>query len=216
MINVTTLADGSIASISAALIEIGFVSITAGDTELRWEKDTNEKVKVKLVTYGQNTQIYLAYSNGTNFSTVFQSLSAVSWNLTYELIGDSILFGLAPSSQSNRFDWGIIAPETSDDDWLYIFYQTPSVVNGNSENIIANSTLYVNGTNGVALVKVWNGNKFADNLYMAVYSPTLNPASGTNDINYATVEVNGDYYRLVNLTNGSGYLKYAIKLPSVE
>lgn len=215
MINVINLATGSTTDIGSALASIGFTVDSSDSTKYYYDNDTNHKIYVKVSANGSNANIRM-YTSGNSALGNVNIASATPCKLVYEEIGDSILFGIVASTASNKLHFGIIAPTSQDDDWIYIYPYNSTPINGRTEaTFVAYGQIYQGGASGVAIVKAYDGSRFTDNLYVTAVSPSIATYADTSNINYATAQIDNDYYRVVNMGNYvNGACKYVIKLPS--
>ena len=216
MINTINLTTGSTADVGAALSTIGFTVDSSDNTKYYYDNDTNHKMYLKVAVSGSNTQLRFMTSGGSTLGSTMQFASASAAKLCYEVIGNSIIFGVVTSTVANKLHFGIIEPKTQDDDWIYFAPYSNQFANGRTEAIwqILNQCCQFSAT-GFYIVKGHDGARFLDNLYVTAVSPALAIYSDNNAINYATAEIENDYYRIINISsNANTMCKVAIKLPT--
>ena len=212
-----TITTGSIANVSAALVSIGFTADPNDNTKLYWTNDTNHKLYIKLITNSSNTQIAVYNSSNAEVSGLTKPSfsNTASWKLTYEIIGNSIIFGFRLLSDSyNNIQFIIVEPSDNTEEWLYCYPgNTGYATGGNSQTSMQMCTYYLyNGsTSGVQIVKAYYGGKFVNNLFVTAYSPFIAKVGESNNNNYATATIAGNEYILINLTANANYTKYAVK-----
>lgn len=213
-----TIETGSIANVSAALVSIGFTADSNDNTKLYWTNDTNHKIYIKLLTSGSNTQISVYNSSNAAVSniTVIALNASSAWKLTYEVIGNSIVFGFRLLNDSySTLQYAIVEPANENEEWIYCYPQAGYAVGGNSQTVmqICSYQLYTGSTSGVQIVKAYYGGKFMSNLYITSYSPSINSVNGSSSggNNYATATIEGNEYIIVNLHQNVNYAKFAIR-----
>jgi hypothetical protein len=206
----------SVANVLSALEDVGF-TIDTQNNKAYWGNDTNEKMYFSVATSGSNTQVMLKTSNGTTMGTVMNMTSANIYKMTYEIIGDSIVFGFAQNTATyNKLMWAIVAPSSEDDEWLYCPYINGGyVINGKTEaNITYNTTsIYAGNPLGVQIVKYYDGSRFVDNLYITTVAQNAGDTpTGSSGVNFYEITIGQDDYLVILLTTqGVGYNKIAIK-----
>ena len=93
---------GSIANVLTALETLGFTIDTANNTA-KWGFDTNDKLYFKLGTNGNNTTINLNNSSNNPLMVATLNITAASvYKITYEKIGNSIVFGFQPAAATGK------------------------------------------------------------------------------------------------------------------
>lgn len=219
---------GSIANVLTALETLGFTIDTTNNTA-KWGFDTNNKLYFKFGTSGNNTTITLNNSSNTSLMTTSLNVTAASvYKMTYEKIGNSIVFGFLPAaSTGNYIHFAIIEPKDTDDSWLYVTpYLSSSclskIFDGNTE--VSNTTygytpLYTGSANAIQICKYYDGIKFAKNIFItSVCSSFQNATQGTGNAtanNYLEATIDTDTYLIINLTNAVSNNKIAIKKDTV-
>ena len=206
----------SVANVLSALEDVGF-TIDTQNNKAYWGNDTNEKLYFSVVTSGSYTQVTLKTSNGTTMGTTMNLTSANIYKMTYEIIGDSIVFGFAQNTANyNKLMWAVVAPASEDDEWLYCPYINGGyVINGNSEANIMYSTgsIYNGNPLGVQIVKYYDGTRFVDNLYITTVAQNAGDTpTGSGGVNFYEITIGQDDYLVILLTTqGVNYNKIAIK-----
>lgn len=206
----------SVANVLTALEDVGF-TVDTQNNKAYWGNDTNEKMYFLVATSGSNTQVTLKTSNGTSMGTTMNLTSANIYKMTYEIIGDSIVFGFAQNTALyNKLMWAVVAPLSEDDEWLYCSYINGGyVINGNTEaNITYNTTpIYAGNPLGVQIVKYYDGSRFVDNLYITTVAQYVGdtPAGSTGNNFYEITIGQDDYLVILLCTQGTNYNKIAIK-----
>lgn len=210
---------GSIANVLSALESIGFTVDTTNSTA-KWGYDTNNNLYFKAETNSSNTILKLYNSSNSAIHFGITVAQATQLKMTYERIGNSVVFGFVPlSAAGNSIQVMIVEPKDTEDNWLYCVGFTNStsgknnIINGatqNSDNYVLKS-LYNGSANGVQLCKYYDGLRFCGNLYetaMCASVPLMVNGSGsTTTNNYIEATVGTDTFLIVNLdssTNGSG------------
>lgn len=214
MIQNITTADGAVATIVNALKTLGFKDHPSVSGGLYWEADTNEKIYLYVYASGSNTIIVIRNSSNSNIGTNISFSSSLSWKITYEKIGDSIAFGFNTTNiTSNHIQFLWVAPTSQNDDWLVIYPYNGNFVNARTQVTATNANAtYGGSTNGVQLIKAYDGARFCDNLYVTPMSPSIPSYNDTYQNNYVTVEVGNDEYLCVNISNSTySYVKWCIK-----
>lgn len=201
---------GSIANVLSALESIGFTVDTTNSTA-KWGYDTNDKLYFKAETNSSNTILKLYNSSDTVIHFGITMASATQLKLTYEKIGNSVVFGFLPlTSTGNCIQVIISEPKDTEDSWLYCIGYTNastgknSIVNGATESSIIYPTtaLYNGSANGVQLCKYYDGLRFCGNLYeTAVCESISNIVNGNGTAsanNYVEARIDADTYLIVN------------------
>lgn len=213
--------SGSISDILTAMDGIGFTIDSANNT-FRWANDTNNKIKFLCTASGTNTTIKAVKSDGTTVvgNASYSVVTVVSANpvrIIYELIGDGIVFGImTATAQANNIHWIISAPVSQDDEWMYIpLASTLYIYNGSTESYIqvTNSAYYNGSANGIQIVKVYDGSRFMDNVYVTTVAPAIPAVLQANGNDYIEATIGSDTYLVVNIgsQNQPNYNKIAIK-----
>lgn len=219
--NSITVNSASVSDILSALEGLGF-TIDSNNNTAQWTKDTNNKIKFLVSTSGTNTLIKAVKSDGTtvvgNASySVVTVASANPVRIIYETIGDGIAFGImTATAQANNIHWIISAPVSQDDEWMYIpLASTLYIYNGSTENYIqVTSSAYYNGSaNGIQIVKVYDGSRFMDNVYVTTVAPAIPAVLQANGNDYIEATIGSDTYLVANIgsQNQPYYNKIAIK-----
>jgi hypothetical protein len=188
--------DGTFAGVKSAFETMGFTcTIVTEDTtfDAYYAKDTNNKMHLR-VDFSSGL-VNLITSTGQNRTSVQFSFSN-SGTIYYETVGDSIVFG--PYSSGPSMQIAIIAPTSNDDDWQYYFYNSSSwrIWNGRTENsCIALLTKLATKANVFQVVKMFDGVRFMDNIYIMIIGPTV--PQTTNNFIYVTI--GEDRYFIVNI-----------------
>jgi hypothetical protein len=205
-----------VANVLTALEDVGF-TIDTQNNKAYWGNDTNEKLYFSVATSGSNTQVTLKTSNGTTMGTVMNLTSANIYKMTYEIIGDSIVFGFAQNTATyNKLMWAVVAPASEDDEWLYCPYINGGyAINGNTEaNITYNTaSIYTGNPLGVQIVKYYDGSRFVDNLYITTVAQNAGDTpAGSSSNNFYEITIGQDDYLVILLTTqGIDRNKIAIK-----
>lgn len=213
--------NSSVSDILTALEGLGF-TIDSNNGTAQWTKDTNNKIKFLVNTSGTNTLIKAVKSDGTTVvgNASYSVVTVVSANpvrIIYELIGDGIAFGImTATAQANNIHWIISAPVSQDDEWMYIpLSASIYVYNGSTERYIqVTSSAYYNGSaNGIQIVKVYDGSRFMDNVYVTTVAPAIPAVLQANGNDYIEATIGSDTYLVVNIgsQNQPNYNKIAIK-----
>ncbi len=203
------ISPGTTANVLTALEDVGF-TIDSQNNTAYWSKDTNEKMYFKI----NNNTFQMYKSNNQTVLNTFVFNTSTDYIMTYENIGDSIVFGF--HATSTKISWAIIAPVSENDDWYYCGYNSAgNVYNGRTENDVSYSTTPIStSTMGVQIVKYYNGTNFNDNLFITTVAPPT-PGTGANNnnsINFYEFSVGSDTYLAITLTtSGVSNNKIAIK-----
>lgn len=205
---------GSAANVLSALENIGFTVSTTNGTAY-WGNDTNGKVHISVTTSSSNTVIKLVNSSGTAYNYNRSFASSSNLKLTYEVIGNSVVFGFILATSSNTpLEVMIIEPVGLDDDWIYVTRAVSTgaggaaqIIDGRTE-IVINYYSYQTGrpfnynSDKVQIIKFYDGNRFMDNLYFVTCGPYL--ATTTLDYtNYTTATIGNKQYLLVGICYGA-------------
>lgn len=213
--------SGSISDILTAMDGIGFTIHSANNT-FRWANDTNNKIKFLCTASGTNTTIKAVKSDGTTVVgyasySVVTIATANACRIIYETIGDGIVFGImTATATANNIHWIISAPVSQDDEWMYIpLASTLYIYNGSTENYIqvTSSAYYTGSANGIQIVKVYDGSRFMDNVYVTTVAPAIPAVIQANGNDYIEATIGSDTYLVVNIgsQNQPNYNKIAIK-----
>lgn len=215
----------SVANILSTLADIGFTVDDPSNGKAYWSYDTNEKIYVKVFVSGANSAIQFYKSNNTALGTAVTLTSNISAKISYEIIGESIMFGFsAEDNVSQKIQFLILEPETSNDSWIYHsihnydtnivkFYSGATEASMNYEAF----QLIQSSTSAIQLAKFYNGTNFYDNFYLTVMCtaipiPTTTDTTGSN---FLECTINNDTFIIINLCNsGPNFSKIAIKRPS--
>lgn len=208
-------------NISAALEDIGFtITQESGVAKCYWGNDSNNKIYLNISPYQTtNIKIYFCNSNNTVLGSDLAFGQSNTIKMTYELIGNGIVFGfLLTSNAYERLHFGIIAPIEQDDDWQYVyFYKNGNqnyVTNGRTEisSLFKTTSLYDGNPLGIQIVKHYNGINFVNNVYITtVAEDTVASATDTSGNNFYEATINNDTYLIICLTNTKTNNKIAIK-----
>ena len=219
--NSISVNSGSVSDILNALEGIGF-TIDSNNGTAQWTKDTNNKIKFLVTESSNSTTVKAVKSDGTtivgnaSYSSIMVT-TANSVRIIYETIGDGIAFGImAATAPANNIHWIISAPVSQSDDWMYIpLASTLYIYNGSTENYIqVTSSAYYNGSaNGIQIVKVYDGSRFMDNVYVTIVAPAIPAVIQANGNDYIDATIGNDAYLVVNIgsQNQPNYNKIAIK-----
>ena len=203
--NSLTVNSASVSDILNALEGLGF-TIDSNNGTAQWTKDTNNKIKFLVTESSPYTTVKAVKSDGTTVvgNASYSSIMVTTANpvrIIYETIGDGIAFGImTATAMANNIHWIISAPVSQDDEWMYI----PLA-----------STLYIyNGSaNGIQIVKVYDGSRFMDNVYVTTVAPSIPAVIQANGNDYIEATIGSDTYLVVNIgsQNQPDYNKIAIK-----
>ena len=135
--------------------------------------------------------------------------------LTYELIGNGIIFGaIASSNNGDRITTGIMAPVSQDDDWMYFVSNAnngPVICNGRTQNSGGYGSSKIMTTSGVQLIKVWKDGRYQDNLYIMPTGTDIPGTASTSVNNFIEATIGDDEYIVIELAGSSSYLPVAVK-----
>jgi hypothetical protein len=211
----------TVSDVLSALEDIGF-TIDTTNGKAYWANDTNNKMHFSVRTSGSNTLVVLRNSSNTDLGNSVSFTPATAVKMTYEVIGDSVVFGFSTQiNNSQKIQWAIIEPSTAEDFWFYCIGANSGLTyNGTTENSIMYGSvpLFSGGASAVQIAKYYDGSKFYDNLHITTVCanipiPTATDANGSN---FLEATVNNDNFLLINLqTNGADRNKIAIKRPSL-
>lgn len=207
---------GSVANVVSALESIGFEVDSQDGQKLYWPHDTDNNIYVYVYTNSSSTRVVLRNSSGTEITgpTYVQFLTASSWKMIYEIIGESVVFGFLLSSTGyNKVHFAIIAPKSQNDTWLYTGVNANStgamqaVYLGNTEtgiNFGEKIMLYAASANGIQIVKFYNGTRFVDNLYITTVCPGIGTATSAGNNNYIEATIDEKVYLIIKFIIGTG------------
>ena len=211
--NSLTVNSASVSDILTALEGLGF-TIDSNNNTAQWTKDTNSKIKFLVSTSSTNTLIKAVKSDGTTVVgyasySVVTIATANACRIIYETIGDGIVFGIMTATATAN-------NVSQSDDWMYIpLASTLYIYNGSTENYIQVTTsAYYNGSaNGIQIVKVYDGSRFMDNVYVTTVAPSIPAVIQANGNDYIEATIGSDTYLVVNIgsQNQPDYNKIAIK-----
>ena len=219
--NSISVNSGSVSDILNALEGIGF-TIDSNNGTAQWTKDTNNKIKFLVTESSNGTTVKAVKSDGTtvvgnaSYSLIMVT-TANPVRIIYETIGDGIAFGImTETAPANNIHWIISAPVSQSDDWMYIpLASTLYIYNGSTENYIqvTSSAYYTGSANGIQIVKVYNGSRFMDNVYVTTVAPAIPAVIQANGNDYMDATIGNDTYLVVNIgsQNQTNYNKIAIK-----
>ena len=216
------LTTASVADVLQALEDIGF-TVSTSQGIARWENDTNNKIYFKFAVSSSYTTINIYNSSNTKVWGEVSLTTSTSYKMTYEVIGESVVFGFnAVSNTGNMIHFGVIAPTSENDDWEYLAYYvgnsataTNRFINGRTEVITIYSTtsMYNGSALGVQIVKAYDTTRFLDNIYLTSVCESIQAGhiitSSAN--NFAEATIGNDTYLIINMTNNANYNKIAIK-----
>lgn len=203
------ISPGTTANVLTALEDVGF-TIDSQNNTAYWSKDTNEKMYFKI----NNNSFSMYNSNNRTVLNSFAFNTSTNYIMTYENIGDSIVFGF--HATGTKILWAIIAPVSENDDWYYCGYNSAgNVFNGRTENdVYYNTNPISTSTMGVQIVKYYNGTNFSNNLFITTVAPPTSGAGVTTNglANFYEFSIGQDTYLAITLTtSGAGNNKIAIK-----
>ena len=210
---------GTPANIITGLVSIGFTQDQTYTDRVYWSNDTNGKIYFEI---NNNNYIYLMNSSGVNIGYYggYWFDPAINYKITYETIGNSIFWGYTAATDNfNYLHFGIIEPESNNDDWLYTFHSDAYwVYNGATETPtgVSTTSLYPGAANGVQVVKYYDGFRFVDNLYITAVCGNV-PGIGTSLNNYAEATIGNDTYFIYKpfaTYYSAGHTAYAVKRPA--
>ena len=218
------IGNGTIENVLSALESIGFTVDTTNSTA-KWGYDINNKLYFKPITNSSNTILKLYNSSNSEIHFGITVAQATQLKMTYERIGNSVVFGFLPTtSPGNCIQVIISEPKDTEDSWLYCIGHTNastgknSIINGETESsIIYPATALYNGSaNGVQLCKYYDGLRFCGNLYETAVcesiSSVVNGNGTTSANNYVEARIDADTYLIVNhIINAPLGVKLAIK-----
>ena len=213
--------SGSVSDILNALEDLGF-TIDSNNRTAQWTKDTNNKIKFLVTESSNSTTVKAVKSDGTTVvgNASYSSIMVTTANpvrIIYETIGDGIAFGImTETAPANNIHWIISAPVSPSDDWIYIpLASTLYIYNGSTENYIqvTSSAYYTGSANGIQIVKVYDGSRFMDNVYVTTVAPAIPAVIQANGNDYMDATIGNDTYLVVNIgsQNQTNYNKIAIK-----
>lgn len=209
----TNIGTGSVANVIAALVSIGFEQDQTNTDRVYWTKDTNHKMYLRVYTNSSNTSVTCYNSSGTACGANLALSASVAWKMTYELIGNSVLVGFRLGSDAyNKVQFGIIAPVSTSDSWIYLpYYSGFGAYSGDTEQAwsLGASSLYNGSANGVQIVKAYDGARFVDNLYIATVLASLYPAGASGSNNYYEATIEGDKYLVFKTSSQSQSSTYS-------
>lgn len=191
--------DGNWSTVKTAMETMGFTVtvVTPGasgssytDYKCYYDNDTNGKVYLLLQQFSA-TQFYMKFclSNGTSVASHTRYYTA-NYNFDYEITGRSLIFGVSTSSTVPSIQFLIVAPKSNDDDWIYCPAGATSwaFINGRTDSTFVNSPIKIKTNNtAVQIVKIFDGNRFMDNVYQTSVSPDLPVYTGQGNFIYATI-----------------------------
>lgn len=219
--NSISVNSGSVSDILNALEGLGF-TIDSNNGTAHWTKDTNNKIKFLVTESSPNTTVKAVKSDGTTVVgyvsySVVTIATANACRIIYETIGDGIVFGImTATTRANNIHWIISAPVSQDDEWMYIpLAANLYIYNGATESYInVTTSAYYNGSaNGIQIVKVYDGSRFMDNVYVTTVAPSIPAVLQANGNDYMDATIGSDTYLVVNIgsQNQPDYNKIAIK-----
>lgn len=196
-------------------LELGFVET---EDKFYWDKDTNRKFYYKFGTNGTNVTIrpYKMNDSTWNDYGIIYVSSTVSNRLTYEKIGDGIIFGITQNSNmGDRLYTGIMAPVSPEDDWMYFMLNGnngPTIANGFSGDVIGtygNNLIYT--ATGVQVTKVFSNGRFQNNLFVMPVGIQVPGTNSANTPNFLEATIGNDSYVVIELAGAGSYLPIAVK-----
>ena len=219
--NSLTVNSASVSDILNALEDLGF-TIDSNNGTAQWTKDTNNKIKFLVTESSPYTTVKAVKSDGTTVvgNESYSSIMVTTANpvrIIYETIGDGIAFGImTATAMANNIHWIISAPVSQDDEWMYVPLATLIYIyNGATESYInvTTSAHYNGSANGVQIVKVYDGSRFMDNVYVTTVAPSIPAVIQANGNDYIEATIGSDTYLVVNIgsQNQPDYNKIAIK-----
>lgn len=215
---------GSIANVLSALESIGF-TIDSVNSTAKWGYDTNDKIYFKAETNSSNTLLRIYNSANAVIDGGISMTAATSMKMTYEKIGNSVVFGIMPLvTTGNSIQFMVIQPKDSDDNWLYCSLYTGTgqsanhIIDGATENAVLYpaTALYNGSANGIQICKYYDGARFVGNLYETSVCASIPAGSNANastlaNNNYIEATIGSDTYLVVNHVNNIAGVKLAIK-----
>ena len=215
---------GSIANILSALESIGFTVDTTNSTA-KLGYDTNNKIYFKAETSSSNTLLKIYNSANAVIDGGISMNAATSMKMTYEKIGNSVVFGIMPLvTTGNCVQFMVIQPKDSEDNWLYCSMYTGTsqsanhIIDGATENVVLYPTtaLYAGSANGIQICKYYDGARFVGNLYETSVCASIPAGANATTTalannNYIEATIGSDTYLVVNHTNNIAGIKLAIK-----
>lgn len=224
MVTNTNIGTASVANILSALQTLGFTVDTTNSTA-KWGSDTNDKLYFKVNISGTQTLLQLYNSSNTVVGYVITFTTASEYKMTYDNIGNSVVFGFAPATATGNMIQFIIAePIDTGDSWLYSMPYVGSsataknlIINGATELSINYGTnpLYSGSANGFQVCKYYDGTKFCGNLFLTAVCENIvalsNATASPTDNNYREGAIGTDSYLIVNQLNNAANTKVAIK-----
>lgn len=224
MVTNTNIGTASVANILSALQTLGFTVDTTNSTA-KWGSDTNDKLYFKVNISGTQTLLQLYNSSNTVVGYGITFTTASEYKMTYDNIGNSVVFGFAPATATGNMIQFIIAePIDTGDSWLYSMPYVGSsataknlIINGATELSINYGTnpLYSGSANGFQVCKYYDGTKFCGNLFLTAVCENIvalsNATASPTDNNYREGAIGTDSYLIVNQLNNAANTKVAIK-----
>lgn len=200
--------------------QVGF-TIDKTNGRAYWGNDTNGKLFYKVFIDGSYIRIRIHNSSDTYIDNLHYWQSGSAMKMTYEIIGQSIVFGFnLVSYGGNLLMSGVVEPIEPSDDWRYFSRYNGTgaqdyhkVINGRTEDYMTwgLNALYGNSALGIQLVKFYDGAVFCGNIFLAPVSEYINAVSGNTTNNFAEATVGNDTYLVINLTTSTANTKLAIK-----
>ena len=212
-------------NVLSALESIGFTVDTTNLTA-KWGNDTNDKLYFKFSENSSYLSLTLYNSSNVQVSGYINFDMTYTYKITYEIIGDGIVFGfhrIDTNVTGSNIHFAIISPISTGDDWYYV---TPHLGSGTADImkfINANTEVYTiysmnqlldTSATGFQIVKVYDGSNFINNVFVTSISPFV-PAwslDGTSASNFIEGTIGNDTYFIINLhSTYVQYIKLAIK-----
>ncbi len=219
----------TIENVIAAFEDLGFT--VDNNYVATYDEDTNNKVKFRLSEVSSGVPISVYNDSGTQIHESITLSNSYNFKMTYEQIGNSIIFGFSSvTGNGGCIQFAIVEPSSQEDDWAYIMPYVGtgtaglmSVIDGKTAtySIYTNtvsSIQFRNGGLGVQIVKHYNGTRFLDNVYVTTISPSIikQAVSGISDNNFLEATINNDTYLIFNISNDNNGIKFAIKRESTS
>lgn len=224
MVTNTNIGTASVANILSALQTLGFTVDTTNSTA-KWGSDTNDKLYFKVNISGTQTLLQLYNSSNTVVGYGITFTTASEYKMTYDNIGNSVVFGFAlASATGNMIQFIIAEPIDTGDSWLYSMPYVGNsataknlIIDGATELSINYGTnqLYSGSANGFQVCKYYDGTRFCGNLFLTSVCENIvalsNATATPTDNNYREGAIGTDSYLIVNQLNNAANTKVAIK-----
>lgn len=212
-------------NVLSVLESIGFVVDTTNLTA-KWGNDKNNKLYFKFSENSSYLSLTLYDSSNTEVSGYINLAVTYTYKITYEIIGDGIVFGfhrIDTNVTGSNIHFAIISPISTGDDWYYV---TPYLGSGAADQmkfINANTEVYTiysmnqllnTSATGFQIVKVYDGSNFINNVFVTSISPFISHwlLDSTSASNFIEGTIGNDTYLIINLHGTYDYFtKLAIK-----